>query len=305
MLRRGISVCLLVVVTWGNPVLAGPIPSPLQGVTISAAVTKDTGTGIFTYRYRVLNPVTNDGQVKSVDIEVTRGPADAVLSQDGLVNGPRYARHSSEAAFQEVPMVPVGLTAPEGWLSGLRIDRERPSYGSAGWGSMDEPFRILPGHTLQGFQLTSYGLPGIRATEILPDIDIENLPEEFDENPEAIRQLRQSLTFHTKTVAPKAPPATFVPIEFLNYLITLVHDSRQIGWITRDGAKTSLLAKLTNAKRKLEVGDAKVTKNILKAFLNEVEATSCQEFECPGNKPLTSEAYALLFFNGQFLWERL
>jgi hypothetical protein len=65
------------------------------------------------------------------------------------------------------------------------------------------------------------------------------------------------------------------------------------------------LAKLTNAKRKLESGDTKVTKNMLKAFLNEVEATSCKEFECPGNKPLTSEAYALLFFNGQFLWERL
>jgi len=41
------------------------------------------------------------------------------------------------------------------------------------------------------------------------------------------------------------------------------------------------------------------------AFVNEVHAVSCPAFTCPGNKPLTSEAYALLFFNGQFLQERL
>ena len=34
---------------------------------------------------------------------------------------------------------------------------------------------------------------------------------------------------------------------------------------------------------------------------NKVQAGARQEFICFGNKPLTSEAYALLFFNGQFL----
>jgi len=65
------------------------------------------------------------------------------------------------------------------------------------------------------------------------------------------------------------------------------------------------LAKLLEAKRALEKGQATVAKNTLNAFLNEVKAVSCQEFNCPGNKPLTSEAYALLYFNGQFLLERL
>ena len=82
-------------------------------------------------------------------------------------------------------------------------------------------------------------------------------------------------------------------------------DSGQQGWIKVDGVHKSLLAKLTNAKRKVEVGDTKVAKNLLNAFLNEVQATSCPDFTCAGNKLLTSEAYALLFFNGQFLWERL
>jgi len=62
---------------------------------------------------------------------------------------------------------------------------------------------------------------------------------------------------------------------------------------------------LINAKRKFEAGDVGVAKNVLGAFLHEVRATSCPEFECPGNEPLTSEAYALLFFNGQYLVDRL
>ena len=285
------------------PLWAGPIPAPLQGVIVSVSVHR-ASTGIFTYWYRVTNPQSNEGQIRSLRIEITRARADAVLSRDGLINGPRYTRYGSEAAFQRVPMVPVGITGPDNWSYGLGFDDQNPPRASAAWGSIDEPFRISPGHSLEGFQLTSPGLPGIRTTEIEPGIDYDNLPSEYSEEAKA-RQLRDSLIFVTVSVGPKAPPKDFVPLEFLNYLITLLHQSRSNGWITRDGAQQSLLAKLINAKRKLEEGDSKVTKNLLNAFLNEVRADSCQQFTCPGDKPLTSEAYALLFFNGQYLVERL
>lgn len=91
----------------------------------------------------------------------------------------------------------------------------------------------------------------------------------------------------------------------LNYLIGLVHDSRQQGWIKVDGVAQSLLAKLRTAKRKLEASDDPTAKKLLEAFVHEVRAVSCSDFACPGSKPLTSEAYALLFFNGQYLLDRL
>src|SRR5574341_1967886 len=94
------------VVGWSTPSFGGPVPSPLRGVTISTTVSRDTGTGIFTYRHRVFNPPANDGQIWHMQIEVTRGSGEAVLSRDGLVNGPRYKQFSSEDAFQTVPMVP-------------------------------------------------------------------------------------------------------------------------------------------------------------------------------------------------------
>jgi hypothetical protein len=139
---------------------------------------------------------------------------------------------------------------------------------------------------------------------VRPDVDVDTLPDEFRDNPDKTRALYESLIFATTAVAPTAPPKNFVPIEFLNYLISLLHQSRQLGWIQSDGVHQSLLAKLINAKRKLEV-DRPEARNLLNAFLNEVQATSCQDFTCTESKPLTSEAYALLYFNGQFLLQRL
>lgn len=277
---------------------AAEVPAPLTGVVLSATATRDTGTGIYTYRYRIINPAANEASIARWGVELNRMTGEANLSEEGLVNGPRYLRAGSAATRSQVPMVPVGMSGPNGWLLGLAYRDGPPTRGLAAWGADDEPFLVRPGQTQLGFQLTSYGLPGIRPAEIEPDIHPESLPEESGE-------LREQLTLHTKTIGPKAPPVQFVPLEFLNYLIALLHDSRQQGWVKVDGIHQSLLAKLLAAKRSLEAGQAQAAHGQLKAFLNEVQAVSCPEFSCPGNKPLTSEAYALLYFNGQYLFERL
>jgi hypothetical protein len=226
-----VSAGVLLAGSWGSPILAGPTPSLLQGVTVSVEVSNDRTTGIFTYRYRVFNPATNDGQIRSIDIEISRGPGDAVLSRDRPVNGPRYSRHTSEDAYQRVPMVPVGISGPEGWTSGLGFDASSPLRGFAGWGSIDEPFRILPGQTLKDFQLTSYGLPALRQVQTEPSVE----PPEGIGGWKELNAFFEQFTYRTVTVGPKAPPKDFVPIEFLNYLITVLHDSRQTGWVKGDG----------------------------------------------------------------------
>ncbi len=237
-----------------------------------------------------------------------RGTGDVILPGEGLVNGAHYLAATSENARQLVPMVPVGVVGPNGWLSGLGHDAQTPAHGFAGWGSKDT-FPIRPGQTLRGFQLTSYGLPGIRPVIIQPAIPYDDLPEEFEGDVVKARELQEQLLFRGRTVGPKAPPSTFVPLEFLNYLITLVHDSRQQGWITRDEAQKNLVAKLLDVKRKLEraAGEEahKEATEKLGAFIHEVQGRSCRQFSCKGDKALTSEAFALLFYNGQYLCDRL
>jgi hypothetical protein len=109
-----------------------------------------------------------------------------------------------------------------------------------------------------------------------------------------------------KTIGPTAPPAVFKPIEFLGNIINLKHEAFNLGWIKNEGILKSLDAKLDNAKKKLENGDTKTAKNILNAFINEVEAQGCATYEnCPSGKHLTSEAYGLLKYNAQYLIDHL
>ncbi|MBI5188983.1 MAG: hypothetical protein HZA07_08000, partial [Nitrospirae bacterium] len=109
-----------------------------------------------------------------------------------------------------------------------------------------------------------------------------------------------------KTNGPTVPPADIKPIEIFNYVIDLKHQAFSLGWITNKGIENSLDVKLDNAKKKLEQGNNTAAKNILNAFINEVEAQGCKSYEdCPSGKHLTSEAYALLKYNVQYLVERL
>ena len=75
------------------------------------------------------------------------------------------------------------------------------------------------------------------------------------------------------------------------------HEAFKLGWITNQGIEQSLDAKLDNAKKKIEQGNKNAAKNILGAFINEVEAQR--------DKYLTSEAYGLLKYNVQYLIGKL
>jgi hypothetical protein len=112
-------------------------------------------------------------------------------------------------------------------------------------------------------------------------------------------------SFKGTTIGPKPPSPTVTPLDFLNSLIALVHESRRQGWIKLDGNRQSLLAKLVAAKRAMENGLDPTAKLEIGAFVNEVQATACQDFTCGGDLPLTSEAYALLYYNGRHLYGQL
>lgn len=97
---------------WASLACAGP--KPLQGVKVFAVVSADTRTGIFTYRYLVANPPVNNGEIVSVQIDLSRHPGEVALSDKGLVNGPRYMPNTSQNALDHASMVPGGISGPEG-----------------------------------------------------------------------------------------------------------------------------------------------------------------------------------------------
>ena len=190
-------------------------------------------------------------------------------------------------------------TSPTNWEAGGRISRSAFFV----WDTFVEPRGLAPGESAVGFGFSQASLPAIVGFLAWGDVEPPTFPEgEAPSSCENTNILENG--FKGSTIGPK-PPASFVPLDFLDFLINVVDRSRQLGWIKVKGVHLSLLVKLGDVKRMLEANQEGVAKNILNAFLNEVRATSCPRLSCPGNKPLTSEAYALLFFNGRFLLERL
>jgi hypothetical protein len=96
-----------------------------------------------------------------------------------------------------------------------------------------------------------------------------------------------------KTLAPFAPPNTFVPLTFIDTIASYKHQAFDLGWIDNQGIVTSLDAKLDSAKKYLEQGQTIPAINELEAFVIEVEAQK--------NTHLNSEPYALLKYNAGYL----
>jgi hypothetical protein len=167
---------------------------------------------------------------------------------------------------------------------------------------------MKPSTTTYGFLFqTSYGLPGIVDFYVEGE-SIARCPEgmavDFIPGYDDITPYGPGIV--GKTVGPTAPPADFKPLDFLDYIISMKHEASSLGWIRNKGIEQSLDAKLENARRKIEQGDNETAKNILHAFVNEVEAQGCESYdECPPGKHLTSEAYALLKYNALYMIEQL
>src|SRR5262249_8983370 len=99
-----------------------------------------------------------------------------------------------------------------------------------------------------------------------------------------------------KTVGPVEPPATFNAALAIQNLILLVNQASGQGWIDNPGVTKSFLAKLNNAASKVD-SDKATTKNVLGAFISDVSAQN--------GKHVSSEAYAVLFFNAQYVVNHL
>jgi hypothetical protein len=123
------------------------------------------------------------------------------------------------------------FTGPQGWTYGIG-ETQGASQSFASWGAL-ETFNIHPGDSLAGFELKSYGLPGIRELRVEPWV-ADYVPQDLVDWSQ-LNAFYQQFTFRSKTIDPVAPKRAFVALEFLNYLISLVHDSRDSNWIEVSG----------------------------------------------------------------------
>lgn len=282
----------------------------LKDVLVESTVKFDKNTKLYEYSYFISNPAMNTGNIYYIEIDISTLPQSQELSADGLIIHKGTSRKGKilMSSFKEEladygsrmqkPIVPVGIQPPTGWDSGISV------IGTANWGAGDNNL-LMPGQSLTGFLIKSRGIPAIREIAIQPWW-VLFVEDASDEDVERSEKVKKEIAFYTKTIGPTAPPADFKPVEFLDYIINIKHEAALLGWIKNKGIEQSLDAKLENAKKKITQGKTNTAKEILKAFINEVEAQGCPSYEdCPPGKHLTSEAYALLVYNTWYLIEQL
>jgi hypothetical protein len=162
------------------------------------------------------------------------------------------------------------------------------------WDARRAEVRIPPGGHLQGFSITTYGIPSIlrfyaRGQSVAPTPQGE--PDSVVGN-----DVFQN-SYKGKTVAPKDPPTPFTALSFLDTIKSYINQSRTLGWITSQITADKYARLIDSARSKLQSNEIALTRAKLDTVLMNVYTDSSAH--------LTSEAYALLRFNTEYLLSKL
>ncbi len=162
------------------------------------------------------------------------------------------------------------------------------------WAGSDSNYFVFPGTTLSGFSIVSGGLPSVKdyfATGWVeaPVVDVE--PDSIEGG------LFPENSFHGITVGPNPLPSLLVPLDFLDTLSSLVSQSRSLGWITNQSIADKYASLFARARSDVEQFEPKVATTRLDTVLQQVNVDS--------SSSITSEAYALIRFNTEYLKAKL
>jgi hypothetical protein len=187
---------------------------------------------------------------------------------------------------------------------------------------------LLPGESFGDFALVSRALPGIGNAFLQGQTQRTPLPAHIKSEWLSAR-LFALRTFPAnylviRTVVPMNIPGLFSPTNFLDTLLSYVHQSHELGWINNtrdddceadekaeDGIVRNLDKRLTQTRDLVVKDKIGAAKNRLEKFLNKVEKLwNRQQKEEARNRKnpriiFTSEAYALLKYNGEYLLDHL
>lgn len=274
----------------------------LRDVGIHVRVSQTSGSEFFHYAYQLNNDSpSGGGRINrfEIDISQSRGALDLdtvglLFNDDGFTER-SFRRNFPRLTGKIVPVSFVGIPAGT-WTGSFSNDLTAVFHDGV-------TNAINPGDSLDGFELMSKGLPGIRRCIVSPFLDVIALfPDPNDTTityyVPPVDSVRNAVKFHAFTIGPTAPPASFSAATFLDTLISYKHQAFALGWIKEEGIVISLDAKLEAARVQI-INDRPSAKQILQSFVNELEALNTQS-----NK-ISSEAYALLKFNAQYLISRL
>ncbi|NKE72231.1 hypothetical protein [Candidatus Manganitrophus noduliformans] len=304
-----------------NVVLFIPPTNAVQlDAVVNANVAFSKETEIYKYQYSVSSDINNTYNIQIIDIDIEKPTGSKNLPNQGLMIIERNGTQTEYENYWTLKskgfpglmqsIIPVGFHPPDNWVAVPTMSLSVSWAATTPFG--ESRHLIRPGETKDGFELTSYGLPGIRIVRLYVSVPFAKLleeafnkayqttpPEEMtEEQVVAINKVvRDETSIRITTIGPTSPQKNFVALDFINYLISLRRQAETHLWITQPSIIPALDAKLDLVKASLTANNNAAAITDLNDLINEVENKK--------KVALTSEAYILLKFNVLYLREKL
>jgi len=177
-------------------------------------------------------------------------------------------------------------SAPAGWTSGRLQDERLICYDE-----YPDTARIYRGHSLDGFTIEAFSVPVIQPFYIQAYHEIINHSVEHQDQADIDDIFSNSVKGFT--VGPKDTPSTLDGISFLDTLKGYISQSRSLGWISNQPTADKYSAFVDSTKAELLRSDSAAALVTLDSVMQQSVRDS--------SSSLTSEAFALIYFNAQYL----
>lgn len=238
----------------------GLLPTPvLNDVRINADAVFDSTNG-YTYSYSVTNPARNTGEITNIRFDVTanqsgNGMAGNTFGLTIPLGSNRFdfsfllsrlvslnSSISTPGFLSQATIVPFGQNVPAGWNGGLGMG------GFASFSTRGTTPGILPGASLAGFQLRSFGVPTIRKVNFIPFwmhvVDDHDAVTEADMA--AAGQLEQNIVFQTVTLGVSG--VSYGSFAHWDQLRDDLVQAINLGWIGNNKLAKTLTSQLASAR---------------------------------------------------------
>jgi len=209
-----------------------------------------------------------------------------------LSNG-NGAKQPTDDFFVLIGSTPiVGASQPQFWGHSFMTVRSVRTFS---WGALVPSATLWPGQAARRFTFTSTALPGIVFAHASGLIPPDTAADETEYDTTARDELSNSVS--VTTVGPVVPLALLQPQYFLDTLNSYVVRSRLYGWITSQQTADEFTNYFSTVRAHLQAGNNGHAIRTLQHVLKSADSDS--------SSVLTSEAYALIRYNTEYLVSNL
>lgn len=256
-----------------------PVPE-FNAFIVNAKVNFDTNTNWYSYQYSFTNPASNTGDVWHIKFDITQ-QGNNLWNFTGLTVpfGTRdvnfidmYNSRKPFALPRDVGIVPIGQTAPIGWVGGFGRD------GTASFAAATGTPMIGPGSTKDGFVLISPGLPIIRQVEIKPHwvVLVDSHDDLSFEEEKTASQISKDLSLITYSIGPSG----FISqgsFNHWNIVRNNINKAIDLNWIKDQTFADALLGKLQDSRTSVNNQDGRSARAFLEEALQLLNDTTLEQ----------------------------